>query len=451
MKPRVFVIDDEPRMAQVIATALGHGGFDCHTFTEPSEALAAAAEAAPDVVVSDVRMPGMDGMELLDQLRTSCPDVPVVLVTAHGSVPAAVSAIRKGAFDYVTKPFDNDELRAAVGRAFELRRLSRENRVLRKEVEARYAPDEVVAESAAMRSVLDLVRRVARSRATVLIQGESGTGKELVARLVHFWSDRVGEPFIAVNASAFAGGLLESELFGHERGAFTGAVRDRAGCFERADRGTLFLDEIGEIDDGFQAKLLRVLQDGEVLRVGGTRPRRIDVRVVAATNRNLVDEVAAGRFREDLFFRLNVIPVQLPPLRDRPVDILPLAERFLRGHAEELKRPLHFSDATRDTLHAHDWPGNVRELANAIERAALLARADEVQPEDLLLRQEQPPAPSGSGMIPLQQALDEAAARHIRNALTSVGGQRIDAARALGIDRTTLYRTMRRLGIEDSD
>src|SRR5207253_2007479 len=260
-------------------------------------------------------------------------------------------------------------------RARELRRLERETRWLRQEVASRYAPEAVVAESPGSRELLALVRRVAPSRATVLIQGESGTGKELVARLLHYWSERVGRPFVAVNVKAFAEGVLESELFGHEKGAFTGAIAARAGCFERAHGGTLFLDEIAEIAPDIQVKLLRVLQEGEVLRVGGGAARAVDVRVVAATNRVLRDEIAAGRFREDLYFRLNVIPIQLLPLRARREDVVPLARHFLAHHAAEAGRRLAFSPEAEEVLAAHDWPGNVRELENAVERAVVLAGA----------------------------------------------------------------------------
>src|SRR5215468_5064048 len=330
-------------MAAVVAMALGRDGYECEPCATAAAALEAIESRGADVVVTDLKMPEVDGLELLRRLRTARPTLPVILLTAHGSVPSAVAAMRDGAFDYIAKPFDNDELRALVARAIELTRLERENRELRREVAARYAADAIVAESARSRELLALVRRVAASRATVLVQGESGTGKELVARLLHYWSDRVGKPFVAVNCKAFAEGVLESELFGHEKGAFTGALGARAGCFERADGGTLFLDEVAEIGPDVQAKLLRVLQEGEVLRVGGSDPRRIDVRVVAATNRVLRDEIAAGRFREDLYFRLNVIPLQLAPLRERREDIGPLARHFLARYAADAGRRLALS------------------------------------------------------------------------------------------------------------
>jgi len=449
VKPRVLVVDDEARMASVVSAALERGGLECEACADGEAALAALDARGADAIVTDWKMPGMDGLELLRRLHARRPALPVILLTAHGDVRTAVAAMREGAFDFVTKPFDNDELRACVGRALELDRLQRENRWLRAEVASRYAPESVVAASARSQEVLALVRRVAPAKATVLVQGESGTGKELVARLLHYWSDRVGKPFVAVNCKAFAEGVLESELFGHEKGAFTGAAAARAGCFERAQAGTLFLDEIGEVSPDFQAKLLRVLQEGEVLRVGGTEPRPVDVRIVAATNRVLRDEIAAGRFREDLFFRLNVIPMQLAPLRERREDVLPIAQHFLARHAADAGRQLTFSPGAEAELIGHPWPGNVRELENAVERAVVLARGTTITPEDLLL--EHPPgAPAAGGGGTLQDAVDRATAARIRGALDDAHGNRAEAARVLGVDRTTLYRLMKRLGVNET-
>jgi len=447
MTPRILIVDDEERMAEVMSMALGRAGYECRLCASGGGALSSPARGGADAVVTDLRMPGMDGIELLRRLRAQEPALPVILITAHASVPTAVAAMREGAFDFVTKPFDNDELRAVVARALAMRRLERENRYLRSEVASRYAPASVVAESSRSKEMLALVRRVAPSRSTVLVQGESGTGKELVARLLHFWSERVGGPFVAVNCKAFAEGVLESELFGHEKGAFTGALAARAGCFERADGGTLFLDEIGETSADFQAKLLRVLQEGEVLRVGGAQPRRVDVRVVAATNKPLRDEVAAGRFREDLFFRLNVIPVQLSPLRERREDLLPLARHFLARQCSESGRKLVFGAEAESALLEHAWPGNVRELENAVERAVVLARGEAVTPEDMLLEQPTEARDDGSTGT-LQDTLDRAAEARVRAALSAAKDQRAEAARALGVDRTTLYRMMKRFGIK---
>ncbi len=449
MKPKILIVDDERRMTAAISIALQKTGYTCEAFTEAERALEAFKAHGADVVISDWRMPGMDGMELMRRLHEVQPELPVVIITAHADVPSAVAAMRDGAFDYVTKPFDNDELRQVVAKALELDKLRRENRWLRQEVAQRFSPDAVVAKSEGMRSVLELCERVAPSDATVLIQGESGTGKELVAKCLHYWSDRVGRPLLAVNCKAFAEGVLESELFGHEKGAFTGAQSARAGCFERADGGTLFLDEIGEVSLEFQAKMLRVLQEREVLRVGGSAPRAFDVRVIAATNKNLVQEVEAKRFRNDLYFRLNVIPIELPPLSARAQDVLPLAQRFLSRFLNRDGRMLQLSEATEAALLNHPWPGNVRELENTIERAVVLARGERIEPEDLLLEhvaglaKTELPTEQGS----LQECMDRAAKSRIEVALAQASGRRAEAAKALGVDRTTLYRMMKRLGL----
>jgi DNA-binding NtrC family response regulator len=446
MKPRIVVVDDEIRMAEAMSAALERSGYDCATFGSGEAALAAVLGRGADLVVTDWRMSGLDGLELLRRLRAARGAIPVILVTAYGDIPSAVQAMREGAFDYVTKPFDNDELRGLVARALELTRLRRENEELRRQLAGRDGWD-VIAESEGMRAVLALVDRAAPSRAAVLILGESGTGKEVVARRLHLESERAGGPFVAVNCRAFAESVLESELFGHEKGAFTGAIAAHAGCFERADGGTLLLDEIGDVGPGFQAKLLRVVQEGEVQRVGATKPRRVDVRVVAATNRDLQTEVAEGRFREDLFFRLSVIPIVVPPLRERREDVLPLARHFLERHTRESGRQLGLSAAAERSLLSHAWPGNVRELRNAIERALVLTRDDEIQPEDLLLDGPRLAVPHPTEVGTLQSGLEKAAAERIRAALDAAEGRRAEAAARLGIDRTTLFRWMKRLGL----
>jgi DNA-binding NtrC family response regulator len=458
LKPRILVIDDEPRMAEIIGMVLRNSGYEVAFETDAEKALL-AHEADPfDLVLTDLRMPVLSGLDVLERARRIQPDAPVVLITAHGTIKTAIAALRDGAFDYLQKPFDNDDLRNVVKRALDMTRLARENRYLRAELRGRHALDLIVASSSAMQSVLDLVRRAATSPSTVLITGESGTGKELVARAVHFHSDRVGEPFVAVNCKAFAEGVLESELFGHEKGAFTGADRAREGLFEQAAGGTLFLDEIGETGPDFQAKLLRVLQERTVRRVGASANRPVDVRIVAASNRDLRAEVEAGRFREDLYFRLAVIPIQITPLRERPEDILPLARHFLERFAERTQhKTLAWSDAVEQWLIRHDWPGNVRELENALERGVVLARGPHIELDDLLidpsdLAANGPRASTdASDQGSLQEFLDRAAAARIREALRSAGGVKVDAARDLGIDRTTLYRLMRKLDIADSD
>ena len=451
MKARLAILDDEQRMVDILGMVLRREGHDVHTFVDPLAVLGALEKEPFDLLLTDLKMPEMDGVEVLRRTRALQPELPVILITAHATIPTAIEAMRAGAFDYVEKPFDNTELKSLVQRALDVTRLSRENRYLRAELASRYALDSIVAESPALREVLDLVRRAARSPSTVLVSGESGTGKELVARAVHYHSDRVGQPFLAVNCKAFAPGVLESELFGHEKGAFTGALRSRPGIFERADGGTLFLDEVGECEPDCQAKLLRVLQERSFQRVGGSVERSVDVRIVAASNRDLRDEIAAGAFREDLYFRLAVIPIHIPPLRERTEDVLPLARHFLRAWNERLERDVAgWSPEVEAYLVRHTWPGNVRELENALERGVVLARGDRIELDDLLV--EPHTGASGAPDDPgeaLQAFLDRAAEERIRSALAETGGVRVEAARRLGIDRTTLYRLMRKHAITD--
>jgi len=451
MPPHVAVLDDEPRMAEVLAMVLRVPGYVVTTFTDPRTCLAAVESRGFDLLLTDLKMSGLDGLEVLRRARAIDPSMPVVLITAHSTVATAVAAMKDGAVDYLEKPVDNDACRAVAARALETTRLQRENRYLRSQLEATHGLEGIVAVSGAMREVLERARRAARSSSTVLIQGETGSGKEVVARAIHLHSDRVRGPLVAVNCKAFAGGLLESELFGHERGAFTGAERARPGIFERAHGGTLFLDEIGEIDAAFQAKLLRVVQDGEVVRVGADKGRIVDVRVVAATNRDLWAEVEAGRFREDLFFRLAVIPVRIPPLRERRDDVLPLARLFLATQNQALGRQLAgWTDAAERWLLSHDWPGNVRELEHAIERGAVLCRGELIDVGDLAFDVNELAREAGvpSGDDGLQSHLDRAAADHIQDVLRRSAGVRVEAARRLGIERTTLYRLLKRYHID---
>jgi DNA-binding NtrC family response regulator len=445
---RILVVDDERRIAEEICQALTRVGHVCEIETGPEAALARWDELAPEVLVTDWRMPGMDGLSLLREVRRRNPEVPVIMVTAYGDIPSAVATMREGAFHYLAKPFDNDELRHLVSKALELSRLHGENRRLKRQLQSGTGTG-ILTRNPEMLKVLRLLERAAQGKASVLIEGESGTGKELAARYVHLSSPRAERPFVAVNCKAFAETLLESELFGHERGAFTGAAAARAGCFERAHGGTLFLDEIGEISPAFQAKLLRVLQEGEVQRVGADSPRTVDVRIVCATNKSLSAEVGAGRFREDLFFRLNVIQVRLLPLRERPEDILPLAEQFLARAEVEMGRTFRLAIEARQALLAHSWPGNVRELENAIERAVLLCEGEEIREEHVLLQPRSEPLPLSAPPRTLQQTMDDVAAQEIRAALRAHGNRRQDAAASLGIDRTTLYRLMKRFGVTE--
>ncbi len=453
MTPRIAVLDDEVRLVAILEMVLRRGGYEVEGFSAPESALTALTARRFDLLLTDLKLPGLDGLGVLERLRAVDADIPVVMMTAHATVATAVAALKLGAFDYVEKPFDNDALLAVVARALDHSRLARENRYLRGELASRHGSAAIIAESAAMLRVLDLVRRAAKSDATVLVTGESGTGKELIARAVHVQSDRVGGPFVAVNCKALAPGVLESELFGHERGAFTGAERARVGLFERAEQGTLFLDEIGETSPDFQAKLLRVLQEKRVTRVGGSEERALDFRVVAATNRDLKREIEAGAFREDLYFRLAVIPIQLPPLRERPEDVLALARHFFVRAAADRKPPLEgWSEEVDAFLRRHAWPGNARELENTLERGVALARGPRIELADLLLEAESSQAPGAAaqaGEPALADWLDQRAAERIREVLAASGKSRAEAARRLGVDRTTLWRWMQRLGIAD--
>jgi DNA-binding NtrC family response regulator len=460
VKARVLVVDEET-VAHLAANALTKAGFETEACSNGNIAFATVETGGADVVVCSVQMPGVDSMDLLRRMRSRRPDVPVVMLAGDPSVHSAVAAMRQGAFDYVTKPFDDEALAAIVERAIEMGCLKRENHRLREQLVVASSAAGFVAESPQSKQLVAMVRRVAPARSTVLIEGESGTGKELIARMLHYWSNRAEGPFVAINCKAFAEGVVESELFGHEKGSFTGAIMARAGCFERASGGTLFLDEIAEAGSDFQAKLLRVLEDGQVLRVGAIKSRKVDVRIVAATNRVLRAEVASGRFRGDLYFRLNVIPVRIPPLRERPEDILPLARHFLAYYSAEAGRPLRLTSEAERVLLAYPWHGNVRELENAIERAVVMSGAELLSPEAFALEElpsqatpahaivadllEPQPAKAGEN---LQEFLDRAATSKITAALDTANGSRAGAAAALGVDRTTLYRLMKRLNLQ---
>ena len=446
---RIAVVDDEPRMGKILGMVLRRDGHEVEVFEGGAAFLEAAADRSYDLLLTDLKMPGMDGVALLTAAREAAPEMPVILISAHGTLPTAVKAMQLGAWDFLEKPVDNALCRAAARRALTHTRLARENRYLRAQLQSEHGMDAIVAESPGMKAVFDLARRAARGRSMVLVTGESGAGKELVARAIHLHSQRVGGPFVAVNCKAFASGVLESELFGHAKGAFTGAAQARPGVFERASGGTLFLDEIGEVDSDFQAKLLRVLQDGEVLPVGATKPVKVDARVVAASNRDLQAEVREGRFREDLYFRLAVIPIRIPPLRERREDVLPLARLFLKRAAEEAGRTVAgWDEAVTRWLTAYDWPGNVRELANTIERGVVLAREAVITLEDLMVEPAARGESGSGGEETLQEALDRAAAARIQGALSASEGVRVEAARRLGIERTTLYRLMKKYEIE---
>jgi DNA-binding NtrC family response regulator len=447
---RVLVVDDEPGVRESLRMLLRS---ECEVATADSveAALREIANSPPDLILLDLVMPGRPGIELLREIETRDAPPPVVILSATRTVATAVEAMKSGAADYVTKPFEVEALRIKVRQLLSRRELEREVEQLRARVEEQESLGGLLGRSVRMREVFRTIRRVASAKATILIRGASGTGKELVARAVHYHSDRVGAPLVAANCKAFAEGVFESELFGHEKGAFTGADRTRIGLFERAHGGTLLLDEIAEIGPDLQAKLLRVLQERRLTRVGASEEREVDVRVVAATNRNLRAEVAEGRFREDLYFRLAVIPIHIPPLRERRDDILPLARHFLQRLCDQLERDVReWSDEVEAALVAHSWPGNVRELENTIERGVVLARGQRLEVDDLLIE----PDPSGTEAVAslpdgegLQDFLDREAAERIRAVLRDSDGVRVEAARRLGVDRTTLYRLMRKFGI----
>ncbi len=451
---RLLLVEDNASLCRGIARALAprFGHVDAEMRGDRAvERLRDPGVEPYDVVVTDLRLPGAGGVEVLEAARERNGRTAVVLMTAFGSIETAVDAMRRGAFDFVQKPFELDELELRVGRALDHGRLVREVEVLHEERTARLGADAIVGESRVLRAALELARRVAPTRATVLVTGETGTGKELVAGLIHAHSPRVRGPFVKANCAALPETLLESELFGHERGAFTSADRQRIGRFEQADRGTLFLDEIGELSIATQAKLLRVLQEQEFHRLGGTETLRTDVRVVTATNRDLEAAIREGTFRDDLYFRLNVIAIELPPLRERPEDLEALAGHFLESFGRELGRSRSgFSPAAWERIRRHPWPGNVRELRNVVERAVLLSEGPRVEAHDVGLEAEGTGDAAGRwrpGLPPAGLALDEVERAVVLEALERSAWVQKEAARWLGVSRRKLNYMIQRMGI----
>ena len=441
----IFVVDDDASSRDLLSRILASEGHRVTALADGREALEELRRGGspPDLVVSDIRMGEVDGLELTDALRLESPDTKVILVTAFGNIDGAVEAIRRGAFDYISKPYDVDAIKVVVARALEQRRLSLENRALRRDLRDKYRLENVVGRSEAMLQVYKTAARVAATDATVLIEGESGTGKELVARAIHAASPRSAGPFVAVDCGAIAEGVLESELFGHARGAFTGAQASRRGLFEEATHGTLFLDEIGDVGPNLQARLLRALQEGTVRRVGTNEAIAVDARVVAASNRDLAQAAKEGRFREDLFYRLNVVNIRIPPLRERREDIPLLAEHFAAKHGRPEGATV--SPAARDLLLAYDWPGNVRELENVVARALALNPSGVITPDDLPehLRGARPAPPGGTSFLASDRPpLAELDRRYASQVLRETGGNKTRAAEILGIDRKTLYRIL---------
>ncbi len=441
--PRIFVVDDDASSRDLLGRILAAEGYQVTALADGAEAVQRlAAGEAPDLVVSDIRMGETGGLELTDAFRQKAPETPVILVTAFGNIDGAVEAIRRGAFDYISKPYDVDAIKVVAARALRQRQLTLEVRALRRDAREKYRLENVVGRSEAMLQVYKTAARVAATDATVLILGESGTGKELVARAIHQASPRAAGPFVAVDCGAIAEGVLESELFGHARGAFTGAQAARRGLFEEAGQGTLFLDEIGDVGPNLQARLLRALQEGTIRRVGTNEPVAVDVRVVAATNRDLAQAVREGRFREDLWFRLNVVTIQIPPLRERREDIPLLAEHFARKHGRP-EGAAAISEGARELLAAYAWPGNVRELENVVARALALNPSGVVLPEDLPAHLRDAAAAAGApdGLaLSDRPTLVELERRYALLVLREAGGNKTRAAELLGIDRKTLYR-----------
>ena len=450
MTKRVLILDDDLAMGEVLVDGLGHRGYDAKALVTPQALEGALASAGGDVLLTDLRMPGTSGIAVCEWAKAAWPDLPVVLMTGFGSVESAVAAMKAGAFDYVTKPVDLDKLELVLARALELGALKRELAQLREAAGVEGRSRGLIGESAAMRGLRELIERVAASDATVLVVGESGTGKELVARAIHEGGARAKGAFVALNCAAVPEALLESELFGHVRGAFTDARADKRGLFVQASGGTLLLDEIGDMPSSLQAKLLRALQERVVRPVGATREQAFDARVLASTHQDLEAAVAEGRFREDLYYRLNVIQVDVPPLRARGQDVLLLAEAFVARAAARSGRAVTGLDASAARrLLSHGWPGNVRELENTIERGVALARGEKIAAEDLPPRLREAPVAPRSDTVESVNALvpmEEVERQHVRRVLAAVAGNKREAARILGMDRKTLYRKIERWG-----
>ncbi len=446
---RILVVDDEERMLQLLKKLLEGEGYEVRTASNAADALRILGDTDYNLVISDVRMPGMDGMSLLRTLSEQGSAAAVILMTAYASVTAAVEAIQAGAFDYLTKPFKIDELLLAVRKSLESHHLRREVKSLREEVHGRYGLDNIIGKSKAITLVFEMVKRIAKTQSTILIEGKSGTGKELISKALHFHSRRSEMPFVAVNCSAIPETLMESELFGHTKGSFTGAVSNHKGLFEEANGGTLFLDEVGEVPASVQVKMLRALQEREIRRIGGRENISIDVRIIAATNRNLEEMVKEGGFREDLYYRLNVIPLRLPELRERSGDVLLLADHFVEKFCSRNGVPVKkISRVALQRLMEYSWPGNVRELENVVERMVALCEEDVIDEDDI------PPSVNGgragdyARRIGSDMSLEDLECLHIESVLKRTKGHQIRASQILGIDRRTLYRKLIKYGLK---
>jgi len=441
---RILVVDDEERICEAVKRALERSGYQVDTKLSALDALEALRKGAPDMVICDIKMPDMDGMSLLERIKEHDPNIPVLIITGYASIESAVEAVRKGAQEYIPKPFTPDQIRFLVERAFERKRLIERNLYLNTELGQAQVRNVVRGTSPVMQRMFDLVAKVAGTDSSVLITGESGTGKEVVARLIHFGGARAGAPFVTVNCSAIPKDLLESELFGHMRGSFTGALYTKRGSFEQADGGTFFLDEIGDMRIEMQAKILRALEERRIKRIGSEDEIPVDARVIAATNKNLREEIKAGRFREDLFYRLDIVQIEIAPLREHKEDIPILARHFLKVLCGEMKKPpMHFSDEALGLLVSHDWPGNVRELRNAVERALIFANPGEPIRTGHFPRglRDKTNARLQSSRKDLR-SLREVETAHIRAVLEACEGNKARAAECLGISPSTIWRKL---------
>lgn len=443
-----MIVDDEKNTREGLKWVLESTGAEITLAENGEQALVRLGSQPVDVVLSDLKMPRMDGMELLEHVKEEFPETDFVILTGHGTVETAVQAMKRGAFDYLIKPVNIEELQLLVERIFEQKALKQENERLRREVDDRYGFESIIGRSPQMEQVFEKVRQVAPTKASVLIQGETGTGKELIAKAIHFNSPRRRKPFIAVNCGALSQTLLESELFGHEKGAFTGAIKQKAGRFELAHGGTIFLDEIGETTPELQVRLLRVLQEQEFERVGGMKPVKVDTRVVAATNRDLKKEVDAGRFREDLYYRLNVIRLDLPPLRDRVDDIPLLVNFYLKQFCKDHGRDLMVNPKAMSLLQNYHWPGNVRQLRTVMESAVILSSGKEILPRNLPEEIRNDTQPANAIRLRVGMTVADAERELIRATLAELQGNKAKASRMLGLGRKTLYRKLEEYEIE---
>lgn len=453
-KVHLLLIDDEKNYLLVLETLLTEAGYAVTALNDPETALAFLEESEVDIVITDMKMPRISGREVLEKVKKNWPHIPVLIMTAFGSIESAVEAMRYGAFNYITKPFSNDELLLSIQNAAELARAHQQYRLLRESLEERYGKHQIIGRSRVIRDMLALVDRAGPSRATVLITGESGTGKELVARAIHFSSPRSQEPFVSVNCMALNPGVLESELFGHEKGSFTGAVALRRGRFEQASGGTLFLDEVGELTPELQVKLLRVLQERRFERVGGSEEIEVDIRIVAATNRDLMPLVQSGVFREDLYYRLNVVHIPIPPLRERREDIPLLVAHFAeKGARENNIEPKTFSTSALNHLCGYEWPGNIRQLQNVVERCLVLVPGDVIKLDDLPaeIRDEEAQFKSAVDLLPVQldlaDTLERIEAALIRRALVRAEFVQAKAAELLGISKSLMQYKLKKYSI----